>query len=217
MTAALFVLRGGPYSDIPGVDVWDLSRDARRYSGPHPVVAHPPCERWGRYWYGGPRTLNTRRERKLKGHDSGCFFCALWAVRQFGGVLEHPAESHAWPFFGLYEPGRSGGWRAADPFGGWTCCVDQYFYGHRAQKATWLYACGCDLPELRWGKSDSHVRLDDGFHSADERRRAVRRGMVERLSHRERALTPIPFRDLLLSMARSVHFDHQLTTESEKH
>jgi hypothetical protein len=47
--AALYVERGGPYFGIEGVDPWDEARDARTYAGPHPVVAHPPCERWGRY------------------------------------------------------------------------------------------------------------------------------------------------------------------------
>ena len=49
MIAALFVEKDGAYFGIEGVDPWDISRDARTYPGPHPVVAHPPCERWGRY------------------------------------------------------------------------------------------------------------------------------------------------------------------------
>lgn len=87
---------------------------------------------------------------------------------------------------------------------GWTCCVDQGHYGHRAQKATWLYAVGVHpLPMLVWGKKHGGVRLDDGYHSADERRRAIRTGVCQRLSKRERAETPLPFRDLLLELARN--------------
>ena len=52
--AALFVETDGVYFNVPGVDPWDESRDARKYSGSHPVVAHPPCQRWGRYWHGAP-------------------------------------------------------------------------------------------------------------------------------------------------------------------
>jgi hypothetical protein len=198
--AALFVSARGPYAGIPGVEMWDEARDARLYDGPHPVVAHPPCERWGRYWHGGP----SARVRRVRGDDGGCFATALGSVRKWGGVLEHPAASSAWEAFNLRKPPRAGGWVSADWRGGWTCCVDQGHYGHRAQKATWLYAVGVELPSLVWGKSPRTVRLDEGFHSAEERRRAIRTGVCQRLSKRERIETPDPFRDLLLSMAREV-------------
>lgn len=196
MIAALFVSERGPYVGLPEVDVWDQARDARTYNGPYPVIAHPPCERWGRYWFGGP----SARVRRVKGDDAGCFASALASVRRWGGVLEHPAASSAWHAFGLLEPPRAGGWVVADWLGGWTCCVDQGHYGHRAQKATWLYAVNVPLPLLRWGKSDRRVRLDEGFHSKEERRRKIQTGTCQRLSKKERSETPSAFRDVLLSM-----------------
>lgn len=193
LVAALFVLEDGPYAGMPGVEAWGPSRDARLYHGPWPVVAHPPCERWGRYWHGGP----SARVRRVKGDDSGCFEAALRAVRTWGGVLEHPEASSAWAAFGLLAPPRHGGWVVADWEGGWTCCVDQGHYGHRAQKATWLYAVGIDLQLLTWGKCPGMARLDMGFHSAAERRRAVKTGICQRLE------TPPAFRDVLVSLAES--------------
>lgn len=210
MIAALYVSPTGPYANLPDVEVWDAHRDARLYDGPYAVVAHPPCERWGRYWHGGP----SARVRRVKGSDGGCFATALCAVRRWGGVLEHPAASSAWASFGLRTPPRAGGWVSADWHGGWTCCVDQGHYGHRAQKATWLYAHGVTLPSLVWGKSSRRVRLDEGFHSADERRRKIRTGPCQRLSKRERIETPEAFRDLLLGIAGTVGARH--TTDREK-
>jgi hypothetical protein len=200
MIAALFVERGGVYWDLPGVDAWDEQRDARLYPGPHPVVCHPPCERWGRYWSGGP----SAKVRRRKGDDGGCFLSALESVRRWGGILEHPEASHAWRIFGLCAPPRHGGWVNADFLGGWTCCVEQGHYGHRARKATWLYAVGTELPSLKWGESEGE-RLDEGFHSAEERRAARAAGQRprRRLSTAENLATPLPFRDLLLSIARS--------------
>lgn len=201
MVAALYVQKGGCYFGLDDVDPWDEARDARLYAGPHPVVAHPPCERWGRYWYGGAR-LHALGRRKVKGDDGGCFAAALSAVRRWGGVIEHPADSAAWASFGLTAPPRSGGWVAAGDFQGWTCCVEQGHYGHRARKPTWLYAAGVDaLPSLTWGPSGARAQ-----HSAMSRARIESgwaRRPTELLRHRERAATPIPFRDLLLSIARS--------------
>jgi hypothetical protein len=59
-------------------------------------------------------------------------------VRKYGGILEHPWGSHAWPHFGLNTPPREGGWIVADFDGGWTCCVEQGRYGHYARKPTLL-------------------------------------------------------------------------------
>ena len=59
-------------------------------------------------------------------------------------------------------------------------------------------------PVATVGKSAASIKLDDGYHTAEERRRAVKTGACQRMGHRERRMTPEPFRDLLLSMARSV-------------
>jgi hypothetical protein len=104
--AALYVEPKGCYVGVPGVDPWDEARDARKYAGPHPVVAHPPCQRWGRFWHG-----STRKPHQYElGADGGCFEAALAAVRKWGGVIEHPAHSKAWDKFGLLKPkpGRAG-------------------------------------------------------------------------------------------------------------
>lgn len=100
MIAALYVISDGVYAGRPDVDCWPEERDARKYDGPWPVVAHPPCERWGRYWSGGP----SEKTRRKLGDDNGCFRAALASVRQHGGVIEHPEASHAWRAHGLTPP-----------------------------------------------------------------------------------------------------------------
>jgi hypothetical protein len=200
--AALYVDREGPYADLRGVDVWCEARDARRYHGPYPVVAHPPCERWGRYWSGGP---NPAAERRAKGDDGGCFAHALACVRAYGGVLEHPEASHAWAHFGLARPDGPD-WIRADAFG-YTACVAQGHYGHPAQKKTWLYAVGCTLPALARGPFKG-TRIDTGFASkaaARAARDAPGYVPIKRLSLKERLHTPTAFRDMLIFMALSAH------------
>lgn len=192
--AALFVERGGAYADAPGVDLWDEKRDARLYAGPYPVVAHPPCSRWCRLaglveaWWGHKR-----------GEDGGCFEAALRAVRTYGGVLEHPAWSDAWAAYYLPAPPREGGW-VAGLCGGWSCYVEQGRYGHVAKKATWLYAYGVELPDLRWGhepgqRSQALVSWCGNHVKSDESRPRVGKAAAAR--------TPAEFREVLLGMARS--------------
>src|SRR5690606_35622902 len=90
MIAALCVETHGAYDDLDGEDPWDQVRDARLYDGPSPVVGYPPCQRWGLMWFGQPRAVKEAGRRKTKGYDAGCFAATLTAVRNFGGVLEHP-------------------------------------------------------------------------------------------------------------------------------
>jgi hypothetical protein len=67
---ALYVDPKGIYPRLLGPEhCWDEARDARTYAGPGPVVAHPPCQRWGRYWSGGPSVRTPRllgRRRAVK-------------------------------------------------------------------------------------------------------------------------------------------------------
>lgn len=205
MIAALYVETDGCYFGIPDVDPWDETRDARGYAGPHAVVAHPPCQRWGRFWHG-----STRKPHQFKmGDDGGCFAAALRSVRNWGGVLEHPADSHAWKAFGITAPQRTGGWYSAGPCGGWTCCVDQGKYGHFANKLTWLYAIPrrtIYLPDFAWGKGEQriHPRALE-LHGYEKARRIGMMAMVGgKDKTRIRNATPPAFRDVLLSIARSV-------------
>jgi hypothetical protein len=195
MIAALFVDKRGCYAGLPEVDLWPAERDARLYSGPWPVVAHPPCERWCRL-----AGLVEARWGHKRGDDGGCFASALESVRRWGGVLEHPAYSDAWSAYDLPAPHTSGGWQRG-LCGGWSCHVEQGRYGHVAKKATWLYAYGASsLPSLEWGstpdtESTALVSWCGNHTSAFDKR--------PRVGKRQASATPNAFRGLLLAIARS--------------
>ena len=204
MIAALYVQTGGSYYGLSDVDPWGEARDARTYAGPHAVICHPPCQRWGKLWAGQPLWIKRTGERKIKGDDGGCFAAALASVRKWGGVLEHPWGSHAWPHFGLAVPPRAGGWIIADDYG-WTCCVEQGRYGHYARKPTLLYAVGCRLPELSWGKSDPSFPPDaiakHGLAYCKRAGELAFKGGGKDNTHR--IGTPPAFRNILITMAKS--------------
>ena len=211
MIAALYVETQGAYFGLPGVDPWDRERDARKYRGPYSVVAHPPCERWGAFWYGGLWHHKNGTRKKL-GDDGGCFEAAWRAVVKYGGVLEHPRGSRAWARFGIARPSKDGGWVETWGGRGWTCEVYQGQYGHKALKPTWLYYVGCQAPPaLKWGKPAGEFRPVSArsFRSKAEREKAIAGGwkLTPRLSTKQRAATPEPFRDLLLTLARGARPD----------
>lgn len=212
MLAALYVETDGAYFGQPGIDPWDELRDARNYRGHAPVIAHPPCQRWGRYWHGSP---NKPHQYRL-GEDGGCFAAALTSVRNYGGVIEHPKDSLAWGYFGLRKPPSKGGWVKADDFGGWTCCVWQGHYGHFSGKATWLYAVVPDpsqLPELKWGKcySGPTPQMIERYGYAKARKVGRMALVGGKDKTRIRNATPEPFREVLRSIAALAA--HQATKE----
>ena len=190
IVAALFVQKGGCYFGVSGVDPWDKERDARRYMGNLPVVAHPPCQLWG-----AMAAVNYARwggEHNKPGNDGGCFAAALAAVNRWGGVLEHPAKSRAWAAHGLEKP-KGIGWTSSGQ--GWVCEVWQSAYGHRANKATWLYYCGHTPPfDLRWERPVGTHQV--GFH--DKRGKDRNKPTLGR---KEANATPVAFRDELILLA----------------
>jgi hypothetical protein len=83
--------------------------------------------------------------------------------------------------------------------------VEQGFYGASARKPTWLYAHDVELPSLRWGFGEQ--RLDPVVLARHGYAVARRRGIVSLIGGKEktakRNATPVEFRDLLLSIART--------------
>lgn len=187
--AALFVQSDGSYSGVPFVDLWDEERDARLYPGPHPVVAHPPCQRYGTL--GNANYARWGGEHNRPRNDGGCFAAALAAVNCWGGVLEHPAFSDAWPTYNLVRPQE--GWT---PSGiGWTCEVWQSAYGHKARKRTWLYFVGdCEPFDLDWSRPTGTHQIGYQDQRGKERNKPT-------LSPREANATPEAFRDELIQLA----------------
>lgn len=199
MIAALYVEPAGCYAGLDGVDPWD---DARLYDGPWPVVAHPPCERWS--------SLNNlvlcryphRAAEFAHGNDGGCFAAALAAVRRWGGVLEHPAQSRAWGSFDLPTPAK-GQWQRGI-CGGWSIEVDQAAWGHPARKVTWLYAHGVTVPTMDRVADHSVVRVVRVYRRRRQDGSWYRPDVSTKhrdITHRAARRTPNDFRDLLLSIA----------------
>jgi len=118
----------GPTGTPREIECWDETRDARKYDGPHPVVAHPPCGPWSKPHMCSEKTLADTRD---------CGPRAVEQVRAFGGVLEQPAGSKLWTYCLIPHPG------SPDILGhGYTVEVDQCEWGHVARKRTWLYLVG---------------------------------------------------------------------------
>lgn len=96
---------------LPWVELWGVARNAHKYAGPWPVIAHPPCGPWGKLSW-------SSKESKEHG------IIAMEMVHRWGGVVEQPLGSQ---LFKLHGDGRA------------VERVNQVDYGHRAQKATLLY------------------------------------------------------------------------------
>lgn len=190
--AVLFTRKDSVYKSIDGVDVWDVDRDAMLWPGGTQLVAHPPCRAWGRLH----RFANPRPGEK----DLARF--AIAKIRQWGGVLEHPKASKLWVDRGLPKPGQG-----CDEYGGWSIEICQMWWGHRAEKRTWLYICGCHprqippypiiLGEAAFVVSSSRRKGEDG-----KRLKAGDFGFRPEITKSEREHTPIKLAKWLVELAR---------------
>ena len=184
--SVLFARRDSIYKTLPGVDVWDADRDALRWSGGTPVVAHPPCRLWSSLAH---MSTAPKEEKEL----------AIWAieqVRKWGGVLEHPQRSQIWKI--LPQPWRSDEW-------GITVELDQWHWGHPASKPTRLYICGAtSLPEwpLRMGKPWKTVT-------------GIKGQPGRRCTDAEREATPPEFAAWLVELARICWANDQRSNPSQ--
>jgi hypothetical protein len=184
--AALYIDPRGPYPKMPDVDCWDAARDARRYAGHWPVVAHPPC--------GAYSSLRHLHEQA----DADCAPVAVEQVRRWGGVLEHPARSRLWDRCGMPRPGEF-----PDASGGYTIEVCQVDWGHVARKRTWLYLVGVPRPT-------EFPPAREPTHWASGMRPHPRKGSggfappgIKICSAAQRRRTPVAFAEWLVSLAQS--------------
>lgn len=176
---ALYVRPDSVYKTMSGVDAWDEDRDARKWPGGAPCVAHPPCRGWGRM----------RQWSYADEQEKNLAIRAVLCVQLWGGVVEHPAESSLWAEFPLPRPGQ------APRRGGYTIEVDQFNWGHRAEKRTWLYIVGCkpdDLPPIP-------RREDEPTHCV---RPTASYPRLPSITKPEREQTPPAFAEWLVEVAR---------------
>ena len=177
--AILYARQDSIYKTMPGCDVWDIDRDARRWPGGCPVVAHPPCRLFGHLAHAATQA---RPDEKRYAYQ------CIHHIRRNGGVLEHPKASKLWCEMKLPEP-----YAGADPWGGFTLQIDQIHFGHPAIKASRLYVCGVDPEHLPCvpirGCAPSHS-VQGG------------RGKPTGLTHAARERTPPAFAEWLVALAR---------------
>ena len=178
--SALFVRNDSIYKTL-GVDCWDKNRNALDWPGGNPIIAHPPCRAWGQL---------SHMAKPEPGEKELAFF-AINMIRKHGGILEHPRASKLWPKY-LPLPGR------VDKYSGYSICVDQFWWGHKAKKNTLLYIVGLSLNEL----PVMPMKFDAVQYTVSSKikKKSGRRTKKE-ITKNEREATPIDFAKWLIEVA----------------
>ncbi|HEX2101394.1 MAG TPA: hypothetical protein VHF69_12050, partial [Candidatus Synoicihabitans sp.] len=112
-------------------------------------------------------------------------------VRRWGGVLEHPARSRLWPAAGLPKPSER------DAHGGHTLAVAQWWWGHKAEKWTWLYICGIEPRDVpAWP-----YKIGEATHCIAQSNRRQRLRLRPEVTKAEREHTPAALAEWLVGLA----------------
>ena len=136
------------------------------------VVCHAPCRPWSAHC--------AHQAKPEPGEKELGPFCAEM-LRQWGGVLEHPAHSRLFDAANLPKPGGS----HADL---WTVEVWQAWWGYPMRKATWLCFCGV---------SPEQIEVPFRLHPRGGDRRTE-----QLMSKHQRSATTLEFATWLVDVAR---------------
>ncbi len=181
MISALYVRSDSIYYSL-GIDCWDIIRDARTWQGGNAIIAHPPCRSWGQLSH----FAKPRSDEKQLAID------CINLIRKFGGVLEHPRSSKLWDVMNLPKAG------SIDEFEGYSICIDQNWFGHKAQKSTLLYIKGCpknQLPAIPL----CFDRIDYTVASSIKKKSGLR--LKKEITKKEREATPLELAKWLIKVA----------------
>lgn len=183
--AVLCVRPDSVYKRRAGCDCFDKQRDARSFAGGMPVIAHPPCRAWGRLRH---------MAKPAPGERELALFCVN-KVLENGGFLEHPAGSTLWDYCELPKPNES---TLSDHL--YTLQVDQYNFGHRARKRTWLLVKDVRRKSL----PPMPIRPGDPEYVVNTTLRRGQPGHRPSLSRRYREATPF---ELALWMVEAIRIE----------
>lgn len=158
------------YLKIEGFDCYDEIRDMRTFTGSAALIAHPPCRMWSKL---KGLAKGTEDEKNL------ARICVR-LVRQNGGVLEHPAGSSLWIDQNLPKG------KCIDEFGGFTLKINQHWFGHPAEKKTYLYIVGLKPSEI----PPYPLNFNAVTHSLGSWKANAKRKNKKEISKKGRSATP---------------------------
>lgn len=114
-------------------------------------------------------------------------------IRKFGGVLEHPRSSKLWKEMDLPMPGK------IDQHGGFTILIHQSWFGHKAEKKTFLYICGMNKNQL----PQIPISFDCiEYTIASKIKKKSGRRIKKEVTKAEREHTPIALAEFLFKIAK---------------
>lgn len=122
-------------NQIVTVELWDKGKDAIKFMGGMPAVAHPPCRLWGKLK--GMTKLSTPEEKAERNLGRHC----VRMVLENGGVVEHPAGSDLFADMAL----PAGGYANEK---GFTLEFTQRIFGHSMLKPTWIFFAGIEYNQV---------------------------------------------------------------------
>lgn len=127
-----FVSNRSNYKKVPGFNCFDEKRNALLYPPKSVSIYHPPCRLFSKLRHFSTAPVSEK-------------FLAHWAmyyVRVYGGIVEHPYDSQLWKIYGFNQVGK------VDEFGGFWYIIDQHWFGFPTRKRTGLYIVGCNPSQL---------------------------------------------------------------------